>query len=495
MDHPHASLAAPSLWKPKIDLLQSSPINPSCQIEAPNDIAAVWVWLNRYPKKTTFSTYKKEAERFLLWCGFERGLHLKQLKVQDFEAYFKFLQNPPATWMAPKNQSIQGRDDLHWRPFVGPLNKPSLLAAIRIINSLINYLVSADYLKTNPIKLIRKASHFTQESQERKYRVWERMLEDDEWQAVQQILTDLPEDSLVAIDHKLRTQFLFSLLYLLGLRVHEVTQHTWGAFRQLNGQWWFMVRGKGDKLGHIPVNDQLLSMVKIYRLHLNKSPLPLTNEAEHLIVSRKTKKPLGNRQLFGLVKEIGKMAANTFKDQSDKAKKLESLSPHWLRHLSASHQDKAGISGTMIQANHRHGSFATTQIYLHTEDSRRFSEMQKVRMDIEPKMIIRKKENAKIEMKISLIGGPLSEELGLERFIYAVENHILNDAPWSRKETLPNLIQHYRKIKVFKDPLEIVYWLDGDIDQDRQVYMRRSIVREAEIRLFECRLALIPYSV
>ncbi len=432
-----------------------------CQIDADNDIAAVRSWLSRYSKQTTLRAYKKEAERFLLWCTYERGLYLRQLKVSDFETYFSFLREKP-------------------------LSKSSLVMAVHVIGSLISYLVNANYLKANPMKLLKTSQLFSQESQERQYRVWARMLEQDEWLAVQNALTCLPEGNVQQIDYKLKTQFLFSLLYLLGLRIHEVANHSWNAFRQLNGQWWFMAMGKGDKLGHIPVNDQLLSMIKIYRLHLGKTPLPLTNETEYLIISKRTKKPLGIRQLFSLVKAVGKIAAEQFKDNPDKYQKLLSLSPHWLRHLSASHQDKAGINGTMIQANHRHGSFSTTQIYLHSEDDRRFNEMQKLRMEVEPKMVVPQESSVKAELKITLTGKAVSEDYELERFISVLEQHILRDLAWNRTEDITKLMERYRKIKIFKKPLEIVYEIEGKFSEERMDYIKRGVIREAEIRLFEC---------
>jgi hypothetical protein len=132
-------LRAPGLWQSKVDLFSPVAKSPDCQIEASNDVEAVSVWLSLYSKKTTFNTYKKEAERFLLWCAYERGLHLNQLKVQDFEAYVQFLQKPPLDWIAEQRPGKKGRKEGEWRPFLGPLNQGSLVAAIRIINSLMKF--------------------------------------------------------------------------------------------------------------------------------------------------------------------------------------------------------------------------------------------------------------------------------------------------------------------------------------------------------------------
>jgi chemotaxis response regulator CheB len=128
------------------------------------------------------------------------------------------------------------------------------------------------------------------------------------------------------------------------------------------------------------------------------------------------------RQLFSNVKDVGKLAAKKFKRNPQKRQKLESLSPHWLRHLSASHQDLVGISGIMIQANHRHESYSTTQIYLHVPDVLRAEEMQKLHMIINPKLYSKKETVFTAKIQLSLIGGSLGGTDSLTRLITAIEN-------------------------------------------------------------------------
>ena len=396
-------------WQPKIDLtVESRPQYADCYILASNDVEAIKVWVQQFKDTpTTQRAYQKEAERLLLWCTFEKGLALSDLKAEHFEEYFNFLQNPPNNWLGSKKKLRAERYSIKWRPLVAPLKKTSLLFAVRVISCLMNYLVEAKYLKSNPIKLIKKYRERSIDLEEQKYKVWARMLEADEWEAVQEALHNLPESNTREQRYKTRTQLLFALLYLLGLRIHEVANATWGSFRKLNGNWWFFVKGKGGKLGHVPVNSQLLSIIKIYRLSFNKIPLPEEDDPEAVLISDKTKQPLSVRQLFSNVKDIGKLAAKKFNKNSQKRQKLESLSPHWLRHLSASHQDLVGISGTMIQANHRHESYSTTQIYLHAPDELRAQEMQKLHMFINPKLYPKKETAFNTKIQLSLVGSSL----------------------------------------------------------------------------------------
>jgi integrase len=485
-------------WQPKIDLIIASrPQHQDCYILAENDVEAIKVWVQQFKDtSTTQRAYQKEAERLLLWCTFEKGLALSDLKAEHFEEYFNFLQNPPNNWLGSKKELRAERYSIKWRPLVAPLKKASLLFAVRVVSCLMNYLVEAKYLKSNPIKLIKKYRERTIDLEEQKYKVWARMLEADEWSAVQETLQNLPESTSKEQRYKTRAQLLFALLYLLGLRIHEVAQATWGSFRKLNGSWWFFVRGKGGKLGHVPVNDQLLSIIKIYRLSLNKLPLPEEDDLEPLLAVAKTNKPLSVRQLFSNVKDVGKLAAKKFKRNPTKRQKLESLSPHWLRHLSASHQDLVGISGTMIQANHRHGSYATTQIYLHAPDELRAQEMQKLHMFINPKLYPKKEATFNTKIQLLLVGNSLGGTDSLTRLIGAIENNVLSDFEWSRVGELietSDIIHEHEKIKIFKRPLEILYELEGSIDGDKLKYLKTAILREADIRLFNCDLKIAVY--
>jgi integrase len=156
--------------------------------------------------------------------------------------------------------------------------------------------------------------------------------------------------------------------------------HSWNAFRQIENEWWFYVIGKGDKVGRIPVNDELLRAIIMYRAHLKKSPYPNLSETTPLIASFKTGKAITARQMNKILKKLALKTAKKFTREPEKAKKLERFSAHWLRHLSASMQDRAGIAFKHIRANHRHENDETTRKYVHAVDQERHRDMQKLSM-------------------------------------------------------------------------------------------------------------------
>ena len=455
--------------------------NPACQINARDDLAAISCWLGEYSGKTQLD-YQREGRRLLLWCQHLQHKTLAELKVDDFKAYIEFLCAPPAAWQMPKGQNRLSVNHPNWRPFNGPLTKASLIMAIRIINSLMNYLVLAGYLLNNPIKLIKKYTNIAGDFAVQKYAIEQRMLEVDEWQAVQSVLQNLPDTSPKELDYKLRSQFLFALFYFLGLRINEVASHSWNALRYYQGNWWFFVCGKGGKLGHIPVNHQLLSFIKVYRLHLGKAALPKIDETEHLLISKLTKEPLGSKMLYKIVKDIGQLAAVSF-DCPHKQAKLKAMSPHWLRHLSASHQDKLGVPLSAIQQNHRHSSINTTQLYMHTEDERRFSEMQKLTMQVTPSLPVVKTTLVKYNLDISLSRGPLDKLAGINNFLTSIEKFVLAGITWERISDKLAVLNLHNGVVIGNQAINISYCLQGAINQEQII---KAINWEAKIRLFDC---------
>jgi site-specific recombinase XerD len=358
----------------------TSTAKANCKIRAGNDVEAMERWLDEYfDKPATFRTYKKEAERFLVWCAYARATNLMSLNRDDVEAYIQFLRNPTPKdmWCGPRKK----RDTKRWYPFAGPLQESAINTALASLNSMMSYLVDARYLDFNPFSLVRKKNRFHQRLSEHVFSVHERILEEAEWRALLQTIEEEPEHEDIARFKKNRLRFLIAVLFLLGLRVDEVSKARFSDFRKMQGKWWFFVRGKGDRLGKIPVNSSLLQAIFSYRHANTWVPLP-DNDDSFLIVSINKNKALTVRQISNLIKDLAYKTAQKFEEHSPSWVKLRKFSPHWLRHLSASRQDLAGISFTNIKSNLRHQSEQTTRIYVHAYDDERHKDMEKLTMNI-----------------------------------------------------------------------------------------------------------------
>jgi integrase len=357
------------------------PISPTCRIRASNDAEAVERWLDEYfLKPTTFRTYKKEAERFLVWCKTVRSTNLASLDRADVEAYIEFLKNPQPkeVWCGPRRKKSTSPDGT-WYPFAGPLGAGAIKSALTILNSLMSYLADARYLDFNPFALVRKKHRFKESLAEQSFSIHERILNDTEWQAILDTIKEEPEDDNHKRLRKSRLLFLITILYFLGLRIDELARATWNDCQKLSGKWWFFVRGKGDRLGKIPINTKLLHGIMSYRHAFGQAPLPENGDTSPLIFAMAAREnPLTVRQMSNLIKELAQKAATKFDEHSPSHEKLLRFSPHWLRHLSASRQDLAGISFTNIKSNLRHQSEQTTRLYVHAYDDERHREMEKL---------------------------------------------------------------------------------------------------------------------
>lgn len=363
----------------------------TCQIRAKNDFEAVQCWLYEYKDRpSTCRTYQKEVERLLLWCVYQHQKPLSGLDRVDFEAYFDFLSNPqPAKfWCAPSGGRGNKRSTKNWKPFVGPLGRTTKATAISIIYTLVTYLIDAHYLAYHPLRLAKNLKRQNNYSEEQKIKVQERILESDELCAIIDAAYSLPDGSRHEQDDKHRIIFLIKVLFFLGLRVHELETHTWSAFRQVNGKWWCFVLGKGKKLGKIPVNDELLEAMVQYRTYCKLSKYPEPDEQIPIIQSWHAPRSITARYMNKLLKKVAIVAAEKFLDKPSKVAKLKKFSAHWLRHLSASMQDRVGISFKHIRANLRHENDETTRRYVHALDDERHNDIQKLSLDYKDKNIL-----------------------------------------------------------------------------------------------------------
>lgn len=118
-----------------------------CFIRAQNDLEALQAYLNRYQdNQKSYRAYRKELERFLLWCVTTRRIALSDAVVDDCEAYLDFLTNVPAEWCGPKAE----RKSNAWRPFVAPLSPNGKRYSVTVLKGFFAWLVDVRYLAGNP---------------------------------------------------------------------------------------------------------------------------------------------------------------------------------------------------------------------------------------------------------------------------------------------------------------------------------------------------------
>jgi site-specific recombinase XerD len=347
------------------------------QISAANDLQAVQCWLAEFDKSPqTQRSYRKEAERLLLWSLIEKQKPLSSLTRDDLRDYQHFLSDPQPQlrWCGQRKP----RQDINWRPFQGPLSEGSIAQAITIINALFSYLVEAGYLSGNPLGLIRRK---IKQYALNKTKVIERFLEQTLWQSVVDYIESLPKVTLREQKEYERIRYLFHLLYLLGPRVSEVAQATMQSVKQIRGRWWWQVTGKGQKTQLIPINESMLNALIRYRQFYGLSQLPAPEEKLPLFMNLNGTQGVSSNMIYRIVKNIFLDCAETFeKNRPDFSAKLKQASTHWMRHTSITHQADAGIELRYIKRHARHESVETTMLYQHAEEDQWHEAMSKHRI-------------------------------------------------------------------------------------------------------------------
>lgn len=350
-------------------------------IAATNDIDAIKAWLARFvDTKTTFDNYRKEAERLLLWSTIQIGKPFSSLTHEDLLSYQRFLADPQPTerWIMRDGRKF-ARAHPEWRPFAGPLSPSSQRQSIIILNTLFSWLVNAGYLAGNPLSLSR------QRARKSPPRIT-RYLEEDLWTEVKQTIDAMPKDNKREREQYLRTRWLFSLLYLCGLRISEVVGNSMSAFfcrRDRNGveRWWLEVIGKGDKTRIVPATNELMVELARYRREKGLPPFPMEREATPLLL------PLGNQQrsmtrnaVHSIVKQVFEGTSAKLMDRGPEhgatALRVRAASAHWLRHTAGSHMANGAIDLRHVRDNLGHESLTTTSMYLHSTDDERHRETE-----------------------------------------------------------------------------------------------------------------------
>ncbi|AGG89207.1 MAG: site-specific integrase [Castellaniella sp.] len=375
-EHP-LSLAVPQALPPVLSGCAGTnraPANVARQIAANDDVAAIGLWLAEYHDSPhTFRSYRKEAERLLLWATQIRGKPVSSLTREDVIAYEAFLCHPPATWC---DDSLARRGE-HRRLFTGPLAERSRRQALGILAGLFNYLVRAGYLAGSPFVLQRRRARRGMP------RAIERYLDRSLWDDVLHSIDGWPRSTNRNCQRYERARWVLRFLYETALRASEAAAACESDFQRVRGRWWLHVVGKGDVEGQIPLSDHLMEDFARYRGFHGLPPAPADNGKIPAILGIAGRaSALTPTAIYQIVKATFRHVADTLqKEDAAKASRVRRASTHWLRHTAATHQAEDGTPIHHIQQNLRHSSIGTTSIYLHAEEDSRHASTTRTRAD------------------------------------------------------------------------------------------------------------------
>lgn len=364
-------------------------------LAAPDDLAAINAWLSSLgPRPATVRSYRKEAERFLLWMLFERGKPLSSATTEDCISYRDFLNALDGLtlwyWHLPKERWIGARSTPRWsedwRPFAGRLAPGSQKLAVTVLTALCEWLMRQRYLQSNPWDGVPPAHNVAP-----KIRA-DHSLTLAQWQQVLATCEDLPKDEAY-----FRLRFVLLFAYGCGLRLSELAGAVISSDREIpgvvnfglgevKGDWEITVLGKGQKPRTVPVPIQTMAALQDYLaargqgtdVHGWKSGTPLiaTLGVGHQYVHLE-RQALSTSALYRLLRTHFRRTAKDMPTARE-AGQLLAASTHWLRHTHATHALEAGAAIEEVQENLGHASPATTAIYSHAGRKRRKSAVDKL---------------------------------------------------------------------------------------------------------------------
>ncbi len=146
----------------------------------------------------------------------------------------------------------------------------------------------------------------------------------------------------------IRNVAILDTLYSTGLRVSELVNLKTSDIFSEDGI--IRVVGKGDKERLVPINDETLERIRMYRNEI-------TSQNEILFLNNRMKQ-LTREMIFTIVKRL-----------SLEAGIARPISPHTFRHTFATDLITAGMDIRLVQDILGHESIVTTEIYTHLDTS------------------------------------------------------------------------------------------------------------------------------
>jgi integrase/recombinase XerD len=150
-----------------------------------------------------------------------------------------------------------------------------------------------------------------------------------------------------------RNKAILETMYSCGLRVSEVVNLKLSALYLDVG--FIRVTGKGDKERLVPIGDDAVKYISIYRKDI-RVHMPVKKGHEDYVFLNRRGAKLTRVMIFIILKELVKKAGIT-----------KNISPHTFRHSFATHLVEGGADLRAVQEMLGHESITTTEIYTHLD--------------------------------------------------------------------------------------------------------------------------------
>jgi len=358
-------------------------------LDATTDLQAIQAWLLTFERVHTNRSYRKEVERFYLWCLFVLRKPLSSVSGPDCRAYRDFLAKIPADWI---QTAVLPKGHPGWRPFRKQLAPSSQKQALVIVQALYTGLEDAGYQVANPMRAVMKSADLPSSSID-----LTRSLTRAEWDYLTKFARSQPES-----DEQRRDVLLLELLSSTGLRLDELANATTEALEQVevdesdDSAWILHVVGKRQRERMVLIHDDVRALIDEHhrdqeRRQIVLPPFPALVGALHVapprwkesdgevrLVHAEQRQALSGSGIYRALKRLFGRAAAAAGGEVD-GRRLEAASTHWLRHTFARQQLREGAPLEVVQEALGHASLATTGVYATSERSRIIRELKRAR--------------------------------------------------------------------------------------------------------------------
>lgn len=415
--HPVASLLVPleRFTPPRQPVLRmaAAPVHtPSPYLPGGNalgaldDKHAIELWLGaKATNANTRRSYRKNAERLLLWCVYERQKTFPELTVEDAIHYQAWLSSlgrkkpeewakagwrmPAGAWIGPRAAK---RESPEWRPFDGALSPGSVAQDLLTVRSLFEYLVDGLVIRVNPFKLLGKRATARPEISQLTEQFTGRSFSLAEWHLV---VDGLGAEGCSDLERRLL--LVLWLGFACGLRASEMLSLKLGNIL-LGDVWRLEVLGKGEKTRTVPLPSPVRDMLLAYLESVGVPPAEVRRAARSkdendtarlapLLRSRRGRRreggpaptqPLRYTALYESLKDHLKQRGEELESRDPEAAgKFKEASTHWLRHTCATLALKDGVPLNTVQRLLGHASLTTTSTYVTEQEEALKAHMEK----------------------------------------------------------------------------------------------------------------------
>lgn len=328
------------------------------RIAARTDAAALEAWLDTAVPNVpaTRAAYRREIERWWLWCVVERGRPLSSCDAADARAYLDFLAAVPERWQSRRTVE---RWTPGWTPFRGPLGPQSRRFAFQVLHQLGAWLAGpAGYLAHNPWAAVERWRPIVGP---RPLPPEERVLPGPALAALQAVLPDPARPGAT------RNGLLLLLCSRTGLRASELLAATVGQLHR-TGEQWALAAGPAGRQVTLPAAvvdalEQSLAARGLGPLATCAGDVPLLPSAHD--PRRRPSYGAVHRSFKGFVAGLLRRPAAPLPAAARAL--LSRATQQWLRHTFAHRAAQAGMPVDLLRHHLGHADSRRVRRYYRTD--------------------------------------------------------------------------------------------------------------------------------